>query len=110
MNIPRNNSLIKLNQKQRDEICNDLLERYEVPNSIKLGDTLKYLYYYDNVRVTGTGILISILKTGVGNKLLLLCDNKVLLKILYNNNVSITVVKVNNKKVRKAKLNHLVKF
>ena len=110
MHIPFNRNLIKLDQSSRDKMCNELLKVYSIPSELKPNTTVDYRYRYDNIQVSGRALIIGFKKTREGNKIILYCQNKEVLKLVYNPEIlKISVVKYSNKKVRKSKLNHLIK-
>lgn len=110
MYIPKARNLIKFDQKSREDIQNSLLPRHELSEELSLGDTITYNYRYDKVKVSGKAVIIGINKTHCGTKLVLCGENSSILRFLYNPKViDITVIKKSNKRIRRAKLNYLVK-
>ena len=110
MYVPKIKHLIKLDQKERDKLYDSLMPKYNLPCGFCLGATVSYSYYYDKVKVFGKAIVIGVKKTALGNKISLYCDNNVVLKVIYNANLlCINILKSNNKKIRRAKLNYMIK-
>ena len=109
MKIPRNSKIIKIDQQERDSIRSRLLNKYSLPDQIFVGSIVNYQYFYNNIKVSGKGKLISKENRPIGLKLTLLTEDKTQLKFLYNPEyINLSLIKNPIKKPKKAKLKYLI--
>ena len=110
MSITRTRSIIKLSQDKRKQIFDMLNEIKIIPKEFKIGSQISYEYRYDGVKMAGISTIIGKRKHQCFQKIVLLTKDKAIVTFVYNpDKISLKLIKDSKRKIKRAKLNYLIK-
>ncbi|BCL65738.1 hypothetical protein IOLA_106 [uncultured bacterium] len=102
---------MKLSQEKRIEIINNLLPmKASIPNKINVGDTIKFKYVYNKIKINGKGMIIKVKNHGISKGVKVFCKKENMIINLYfaDSSLQIDLILPAKNKIKKSHLNHLI--